>query len=105
MAKIVWTESALDDLDEIAEYIALDKIGAAKKLVKRVFSRVDLLRDSPNSGRTPPELDGERYREVIVGPCRIFYRALDKEIVILYIMRSERILRRYILEERGKNEN
>ena len=105
MAKVVWTESALDDLDEIAEYIALDKIGAAKKLVKRVFSRVDLLRDSPNSGRIPPELDGEKYREVIVGPCRIFYRALDKEIVILYIMRSERNLRRYILEERGKSEN
>lgn len=105
MAKIVWTESALEDLDEIAEHIALDKIGAAKKLVTRIFSRVDLLRESPNSGRIPPEIEGEKYREVIVGPCRIFYRAFDKEIVILYIMRSERTLRKYILEERGKNEN
>ena len=37
MAKITWTDSALDDLDEIAEYIALDKISAARKLVQRVF--------------------------------------------------------------------
>lgn len=105
MAKIVWTESALDDLDEIAEYIALDKIGAAKKLVQRVFSRVDLLQNSPRSGRTPPELGGKKYREVIVGPCRIFYRALDEEVVILYVMRGEQTLRKYILEERRKNEN
>ena len=105
MAKIVWTDSALDDLDEIAEYIALDKIGAAKKLVQLVFSRVDLLQNSPKSGRIPTELDGEKHREVIVGPCRIFYRALEEEVVVLYIMRSERTLRKYILEERKKNEN
>ena len=105
MAKITWADSALDDLDEIAEYIALDKIGAAKKLVQRVFSRVDLLSESPKSGRVPPELKGKNYREVIVGPCRIFYRIIDQEVVILYVMRSERDLRKFILEEREKNEN
>ena len=104
MVKITWTDSALDDLDEIAEYIALDKIGAAKKLVQRVFSRVDLLSDSPESGRVPPELKNKNHREVIVGPCRFFYRVIDEEVVILYVMRSERNLRKYILEERNKNE-
>jgi toxin ParE1/3/4 len=105
MVKIVWTDSALDDLDEIAEYIALDKISAAKKLVQNVFSKVDLLADQPELGRTPPELTGRNYRELIVGPCRIFYRVLSKEVAILYVMRSERILKRFILEERGKIEN
>ncbi len=38
MAKVVWTEPALQDLDEIAEYIALDKLSAAKKLVEKVGS-------------------------------------------------------------------
>lgn len=105
MVRIVWTDSALDDLDEIAEYIALDKIGAAKKLVKDIFSKVDLLAGQPELGRTPPELEGENYRELVVGPCRLFYRVLTREVVILYVMRSERILRRFILEERGKTEN
>ena len=105
MAKVRWADSALDDLDEVAEYIALDKISAAKKLVRRVFSRVDLLSDLPESGRVPPELDSKSYREVIVGPCRIFYRLINDEVVILYVMRSERNLRKYILEERRKNEN
>ena len=105
MAEIVWTESALSELNDIAEYIALDKTRAAIKLVQRVFNRVDLLSDSPKSGRKPPELGDSRYREVIVGPCRIFYRVDNDKVVILYVMRSERLLRNYILEERGKNDN
>ena len=105
MAKIVWTEAALLDLNDIAEYIALDKVSAAEKLVSKVFSRVELLTDSPNSGRKPPELGNTRYREVIVGPCRIFYRANKDEIVILYIMRGERLLKKYILGERNSKDN
>ena len=105
MAKIVWTESALLDLNDIAEYIALDKVSAAEKLVSKVFGRVELLTDSPASGRKPSELGKTRYREVIVGPCRIFYRADKDEIVILYIMRGERLLKKYILGERDSKDN
>ena len=105
MAKIVWTESALLDLNDIAEYIALDKVSAAEKLVSKVFGRVELLTDSPASGRKPPELGKTRYREVIVGPCRIFYRADKDEIVILFIMRGERLLKKYILGERDSKDN
>lgn len=101
MAQIIWTEPALIDLDELAEYIALDKPSAAKKLVEDIFSRVELLHQSPNSGRKPPELERLRYREVIVGPCRIFYRVTNKKVYILYVMRSERKLRNYILTERN----
>ena len=36
MAQIIWTEPALSDLDDIAEYIALDKVEAARRLVKQV---------------------------------------------------------------------
>jgi len=39
MAKIVWTEPALNDLDAIADYIALDNPHAARELVRRVRSR------------------------------------------------------------------
>jgi len=100
MAQIIWTEPALFDLEEIAEYIALDKASAASTLVKNVFSTVDQLEQFPKSGRKPPELKKSRYREIIVGPCRIFYRE-DQEIVnIIYVMRSERKLRKYLLETR-----
>jgi len=41
MAKIIWTETALDELAAIGAYIALDKLEAAKRLVRRAFIRVD----------------------------------------------------------------
>ncbi len=100
MVKIIWIEPALSDLNEIAEYIALDKFSAAQKLVVEIFSRIELLKQSPNSGRKPPELSRSRYREVIVGPCRIFYRFNENKIFVLYVMRSERVLRKYMLAER-----
>ena len=53
MAQIIWTEPALADLNEIAEYIAIDKPNAASSLVKQVFSSVDNLEQFPELGRTP----------------------------------------------------
>jgi len=39
MAKIIWAEPALEQLDEIAEYIALDNPVAANELVARIFKK------------------------------------------------------------------
>ena len=104
MAQIKWTEPALEDINEIAEYIALDKPGAAKRLVQNIFESVKRLKEFPDSGRVPIEISDSRYRELIVGPCRIFYR-VDKDVVyVLYVMRSERMLRKFILDDRA-NEN
>ncbi len=103
MARIVWTEPALSDLNDIAEYIALDKVNAAERLVKKVFSAVERLEQFPDSGRHPPELAETEYREVIAGPCRIFYRASNEEVYIVYVMRGEQKLRKYIINERAKN--
>ncbi|TQV87144.1 type II toxin-antitoxin system RelE/ParE family toxin [Aliikangiella coralliicola] len=102
MAQINWTEPALNDLNEIAEYIALDKPSAAKNLVKEIINSVKRLREFPESGRRPPELYDTRYRELIIGPCRIFYRVEEKLVFVLYVMRSERELRKFILEDRAR---
>ena len=58
MAELIWTEPALADLDEIADYIALSNLPAAKELVGRVFDTVDRLEQFPESRRVPPELEG-----------------------------------------------
>lgn len=94
MAEIVWTEPALSDLDAIADYIALDKPMAAAALVQRVFALVELLHQQPESGSWPSELGKKsRYRQLIEPPCRIFYRFDGERVLILYVMRTERILR------------
>jgi len=102
MARLIWTEPALHDLDEVAEYIALDDPPAASRYVKRVFNKVERLKAQPHSGRRPPEFPRMPYREVIVAPCRIFYRVEDDKVFIVYVMRSEQLLRAYRLEQRGR---
>ena len=102
MAQIIWTEPALLDLNEIAEYIALDKPGAASHLVQIVFSKTERLEEFPESGRKPPELKKSRYKEIIVDPCRVFYRIEKDKVYILYVMQSKRKLRKYLLSERSE---
>ena len=100
MAQVIWTEPALSDLDAIAEYIALDKPCAAANLVQKVFSSTDKLEQFPELGRKPPEFIKSRYLEIIENPCRIFYRIEGDKVFILYVMRSERKLRKYLLNAR-----
>lgn len=97
MAEVIWTEPALQELDAMAEYIALDNPVAAGNLVEEVFDKTERLADFPQSGRIPPELPNSIYREVVVPPCRIFYREEGNRVLVLYVMREERQLRAYML--------
>ena len=90
------------DLDEVAEYIALDDSLAASRYVQNVFDRVARLEAYPKSGKRPPELARLPYREVVVPPCRVFYRAEGDAVYILYVIRSERLLRTYLLDQRNR---
>ena len=102
MAQVIWTEPALSDLIEIAEYIALENPFAARTLVERVFSAVERLEGHPASGKVPAELEGSRYREVVCGPCRVFYRSAKGEVLIVYVMRSEREIRNFLVQVRDE---
>lgn len=94
MAKLIWTEPALQDLDAIADYIALDKPEAARQLVQRVFRHVEQLIKHPASGSRPPELRRSHYRQIVEPPCRIFYRYDGKNVFIVHVMRGEMRLRK-----------
>jgi len=90
MAEVVWSEPALQDLDQIADYIALDDPIAANKLVRAVFEKVDLLETFPEMCSVPHDLPNSRYRHLIVGPLRIFHRIEADVVYVIYVMRSER---------------
>jgi len=100
MAQIIWTEPALQDLDQIADYISLDNSEAAKKLVRNTFKQVDLLHQYPKLGKSVQELEESIYRELLVSPCRIFYRMEDENIYIVHVMRVEHLLRIDLLSSR-----
>jgi len=96
MAQIVWSETALQELDNVADFIALDNPGAANRLVRKVFKQIDLLEDFPEMCPVPHDLRNSRYRHLVIRPLRIFHRIEDDIVFIVYIMRSDRNV---ILEE------
>jgi len=98
MAEVIWTSPAIDDLNGIAEYIALSYITAAKSLMRKIFDKISRLENHPESGKRPIELSTLNYREVVVNPCRIFYKVDSDKVYILHVMRQERDLRRFLLQ-------
>jgi toxin ParE1/3/4 len=93
MAEINWTDQALQDIDNIAEFISKDSLKYAKIQTQLFFERVEPLCTQPELGRVVPELQKKKIRELIVGNYRIVYRIISlKRIDILTIHHSRRLL-------------
>lgn len=98
MPQVIWTEPAIYNLDEIAEYIARSNPIAASNFVLNALSAVDHLEDHPESGRAPEEIQEFTYRKVAVNPCRVFYKYSGAVVHVLYVLCQERDVRKYIIE-------
>ena len=101
MARVSWTSPALQDLDEIADHIALEHAPAARRLVQKIFERIDELADFPRLGPILDDLETDRYRQILEYPCRVIYRFDgENKIYILHVVRTERFLKLERIEAR-----
>jgi addiction module RelE/StbE family toxin len=93
MVEINWTDQALQDIENIAEFISKDSFKYAKIQTQLFFERVEPLFTQPELGRVVPEIQKKKIRELIVGSYRIVYRIVSlKKIDILTIHHSRRLL-------------
>jgi addiction module RelE/StbE family toxin len=92
MAQVIWTESALINLDEIGDYISKDSIRYAELTVNKLFESPNILEANPLAGPVVPELQNESIRQLIRGSFRIIYHVVDEELIeILTVHRSARL--------------
>ena len=93
MVEVTLSESAWNDLDSITDYIAQDSVRYAQEFGERIFSRIEQLKNFPNSGRIVPEFQNEQLRELIMNNYRIVYRIYSSElIVIIRIIHGAKLL-------------
>jgi toxin ParE1/3/4 len=93
MVKITWTDSAIQDLSDIGEYIAKDSQRYAEITVERLFNSVDILEEYPRSGKMVQEFEDENIRELIRGSYRIIYHLIDDfRIDILTVHNCARLI-------------
>jgi len=90
--RIIWSPLALERATEIVEYIAQDNISAAKKWINTVFEKVGQLELFPNSGRIVPEIEHEKFRELLYVNYRIIYQVAEKQVNILTIRHGKQVL-------------
>jgi len=84
--KIVWSQTAVEDLKGIVQYIALDDLDAAAKLADRIIQHIEAASKTPFSNRAVPEKAEESIREVILKPYRLIYQ-VDANRSIIHILR------------------
>lgn len=84
MDEIRWLDEALDDLDRIGSYIALDNERAAARIVRRIVEAVAVLAWHPKLGRVLA--DGDTRRLTVTGtPYVAFYRLRERvEILAVF---------------------
>jgi toxin ParE1/3/4 len=85
MAKIVWTEIAIDDLNNIANFHSQYSDRFTSALIKKLFNKPKVLKKMPELGRIVPERDHESIRELIEGNYRIIY-FFDRQIDLVEIL-------------------
>ncbi len=99
--KIVWTRSAVCDLESIIEYIAENSPLTAKTLFRKLKKQIETLSYSPQRGRYIPELQEQGifiYRELIISPWRVMYRVHERNVYVMAIIDSRRNVEDILLE-------
>jgi len=90
--EIVWTETGLDTLEEISDYIGEDSPINADRFIKEIYGKADLLAGSPRIGHTPPEIEKSDILQILHGEYKILYRIdIDTDTVsILAVIHGKR---------------
>jgi toxin ParE1/3/4 len=90
--RVVWSRRALQDIENIASYIARDSPAYAASVVKAILNETRMLTRFPHSGRKVPELDKDNIREVLAYSYRIIYWINDEEIIVAAVIHGKRLL-------------
>jgi toxin ParE1/3/4 len=92
--KVIVTEHALLDLDDIAHYVTLhdgpDRAEQVGRHIERAYLSVSTLPHRGNYPRELLELGNRTFREVHFKPYRIVYRVLEREVLVLIISDGRR---------------
>jgi toxin ParE1/3/4 len=89
---VVWSPNALDDVDEIAAYIARDSPTYAAAVVEKILDVTRNLQNFPLLGRIVPESNEESIRERFVYSYRLIYQVQQETVTIIAVVHGKRLL-------------
>jgi plasmid stabilization system protein ParE len=88
--KVIWSDTAVTDLDAAAEFISKDSPAYAATFVLRSLDAARSLGDLAERGRVVPEFSDESIREIFVHSYRLVYRVEEKRVSVLALIHGRR---------------
>jgi toxin ParE1/3/4 len=88
--RIVWSQSARNDLDSIYHYLRRGSPRYAKRFLLKAREAAQSLKQFPDRGRFIPEYPESPVREIFVDSYRMMYRAVSDTIEIVGIIHISR---------------
>jgi toxin ParE1/3/4 len=89
---VVWSPNALDDVDEIAAYIARDSPTYAAAVVEKILNTTRNLQNFPLLGRIVPESNEDSVRERFVYSYRLIYQVQEETVIVIAVVHGKRLL-------------
>jgi len=83
MEKVVWTESASDNLHDIFNYLAQFSEPVAHRIAEGIWTKSQILFEFPEIGHFYKSTDNSTVRIMLYGHYRIIYGLTAREIQIL----------------------
>jgi plasmid stabilization system protein ParE len=92
---IRWTEAAILDLSEAADFIARDSPFYATALVREARVAARSLKSLADRGRVVPEIQTADVRELFVKSYRLIYKITPDNILVIAFVHGARDLLRF----------
>lgn len=99
--EVIWSKTALNDLESFIDFIALDSLLNAEALFLKIKKQAGNLRHVPTRGRVVPELKEwgiASYRELIISPWRLIYQISGREVFVVAVIDSRRNVEDILLD-------
>jgi len=88
--RVVWTEAALADLEDVLAYIAEHYPSLAAPVERRLRAVIARISRWPESGRAVEERAGVRVVPLVRFPYRLFYIVTAERVEILHLHHAAR---------------
>ena len=92
MGRVIWTDPAALDVENIRDYIARDSTLYAARFCDKLVNSVTGLARSPRSGGRVLEFDVDHYREIVVWPYRVIYEIRGEDCYVVAVIHGSRDL-------------
>ena len=93
--RVRWTKPALEDLDDIENYIALDAVGRAADFVDKLIDLGESLEFNWERGTQAKWTSDLSIRELYYQNYTLIYEVLENEIQIHEVQNSAKMIRHF----------